>query len=333
MRKKRFILIGCIIFSTFFIGCSYYQDRHSVTKVVSYNGNNLKISIDGVSADTLPESGDYYLANYDCKSSNTVLTWDRVNYQLKVSNGNKKGGVSCYLDFQTNPKLADMEVGSYVSYTGNNGCSGVACSGQNANYVSDDDMGYCSSSSKKFNVNGWRVGYVKDGTAYLISAGAPECMCTDSNGTSSNSSCSDYETTNGVPMHLANLDSKALTYCNTNYAYGGICNSSSAWAMDSDDFQNITGSVLSSSSCFSQLNSIECGYGNNLIDNGSYYWYATPYSASSIFTFYWYPNNRFVYDNDSYIVIGVRPVLRLASSVFVVGGSGTYEDPYQISNS
>ena len=229
--------------------------------------------------------------------------------------------------------LSSVAPGSYVSYTGNNGCSGSACSGQNANYVSDTNMGYCFSSDYKFNVNGWRVGYIKDGTAYLISAGAPECMCTDSNGTSSNSSCSDYETTNGVPMHLANLDSKALTYCNTNYAYGGICNSSSAWAMDSDDFQNITGSVLSSSSCFSQLNSIECGYGNNLIDNGSYYWYATPYSASSIFTFFWFPNNRFVYDNDSYIVIGVRPVLRLASSVFVVGGSGTYEDPYQISNS
>ncbi|MGN1028624.1 MAG: hypothetical protein ACI4P7_00870 [Bacilli bacterium] len=332
MRKKRFILIGCIIFAVFFIGCSYYQDRHSVTKVVSYNGNDLRISIDGVSADTLPASGDYYLANYDCKSANTILTWDRVNYQLKVSNGNKKGGVSCYLDFQTNPKLSDMEVGSYVSYTGNNGCSGVACGGQNANYVSDTDMGYCYSSNYKFIVNGWRVGYVKDGSVYLISAGSPECMCTNSDGTSSNSSCSDSESTGGVPMHLANLDNKALTYCNTNYAYGGICNSSSAWAMDADDFQIITGSVLSSSSCYNQYSSVVCGYQNDLIDNGGYYWYATPYSASSSNAFDWRPNYRNVSSNYSYYVRGVRPVLRLESSVLVVGGSGTYEDPYQIGN-
>ena len=332
MKKNFLILIGCIIFAAFFIGCSYYQDRHSVTKVVSYNGNILRISIDGVSADTLPTSGDYYLANYDCKSSNTVLTWDRVNYQLKVSNGNKKGGVSCYLDFQTNPKLSDMEVGSYVSYLGNNGCTGSACSGQNANYVSDTDMGYCSSSNYKFIVNGWRIGYVKDGSAYLISAGSPECMCTSSDGTSSNSSCSDYETTNGAPMHLANLDSKALTYCNPDYAYGGICNSSSAWAMDTLDFQIITGSVLSFSSCNSQSKKVACGYRNDLIDNGGYYWYATSYSASSGSTFGWYPYNRFVDGSISKNVRGARPVLRLESSVLVVGGSGTYEDPYQIGN-
>lgn len=29
-----------------------------------------------------------------------------------------------------------------------------------------------------------------------------------------------YEITTGVPQHLSNLNSKALTYCNSNYTYG-----------------------------------------------------------------------------------------------------------------
>ena len=95
-------------------------------------------------------------------------------------------------------------------------------------------------------------------------------MCTNSDGTTSNSNCTSYETNNGVPLHLANLDSKALTYCNPNYAYGGVCNSNSAWAMDAIDFEAITGSTLSMDSCYNVSDSTECGYGNDLIDNGVY---------------------------------------------------------------
>ena len=74
-------------------------------------------------------------------------------------------------------KLSSVASGSYVKYTGSNGCSGKACEGQNANYVSDSNMGYCYSSSYKFNANGWRVAYTKkNDSAYLISAGAPECF-------------------------------------------------------------------------------------------------------------------------------------------------------------
>ena len=225
--------------------------------------------------------------------------------------------------------LSNAEPGAYVKYTGNNGCSGKACEGQNANYVSDTDMGYCANSSYKFNANGWRVAYVKDGSAYLTSAGAPECMCTNSSGVAG-ASCSDYETTAGAPKHLANLNAKSLTYCNSSYAYGGVCNSSSAWNMNDTDFQNITGDTLN------------VAYGKDsdsyddysLINNGGYYWFATPYSASSsTYTFNWYPYRRRVDASNSRYAIGVRPVLRLASSVIVTGGSGTYADPYTISNS
>ena len=218
--------------------------------------------------------------------------------------------------------------GAYVKYTGNNGCSGKACEGQNANYVSDSDMGYCFDSSTKFNVNGWRVAYSKDGTAYITSAGAPECMCTNSRGVAG-TSCSDYETTAGVPKHLANLNTKALTYCNSTYAYGGVCNSSSAWNMNDTDFQNLTGDTFNVANDGSDV--FYDDY--SIINNGGYYWFATSYNASPLTAFSWVPDDRRVGNYLSDIALGVRPILRLASSVIVTGGSGTYEDPYTISNS
>ena len=230
-----------------------------------------------------------------------------------------------------NMPLSEVSPGSYVQYTGNNGCSGASCSGQNANYVSDTDMGYCRNSSYKFTVNGWRVGYISDGTAYLVSAGALTCLCTKSDGTvnTSGSNCSNYQTTKGAPLHIANLNNEALKYCNSNYAYGGVCNSSSAWSIKDDDFNQITGSTLSN--CYG-TSSTDCGLNNTLIDNGGYYWYATPYnSASSVSVFKWRPVNRTVDHSNSNYSDGVRPVLRLQSSVQVTGGSGTYEDPYTIS--
>ena len=230
--------------------------------------------------------------------------------------------------------LSEVSPGSYVAYTGNNGCSGNSCQGQNANYVSDTDMGYCSDSNYKFSVNGWRVGYISDGTAYLVSAGAPECVATDKNGNMDNTGTNTdtYLDKDNLYKHLNNLDNESLLYCNTSYAYGGVCNSTSTWAMDAADFEAITGSALSSSSCYGSSEDTSCGYGNDLIDNGGFYWYATRYSASSYRVFIWLPANRYVYNDDSRYALGLRPVLHLQSSVRVVGGSGTYEDPYTIAS-
>ena len=334
--KKRVFIIGVIILSFFFIYLFRENNTKSLLslKEVKYNGNNLRISIDGNSSDTLPTSGNYYLARYDCKSSDTTVTWDRTNYTLDVSNSNKKGGVSCYLDFQTHPKLSDMPAGSYVSYTGNNGCEGNHCKGENANYVDDDtNMGYCSASYFRFSVNGWRIGYSKNGSAYLISAGAPECLCTDSSG-NAGTSCSNYETTSGVPKHLANLNQASLKYCNQDYAYNGVCDGTSSWNVNENDYQELTLNLGARKKLSTNYRKQSYGVGYDLIDNGSYYWFATlPYSASSTYyTFIWFPNFRVVFDYYSGSAIGVRPVLRLQSSVIVLGGSGTYEDPYTIGN-
>ena len=222
-------------------------------------------------------------------------------------------------------KLSEADPGSYVKYTGNNGCSGKSCEGQNANYVSDSDMGYCLYSDNKYNSNGWRVAYSKDGTAYLISGGSPECVCTSANGVMS-SSCSDYETTSGIPKHLANLSSKALSYCNSTYAYGGACNSSSAWNMNDTDFQRITGDNLKIAGSRAQ------GYYQDisLINNAGFYWFSTFSGSYDTILATWHPVLQHVGISYSFDVLGIRPVLRLKSSIIVTGGSGTYSDPYTI---
>ena len=227
----------------------------------------------------------------------------------------------------TNPYtyLASVEPGSYVKYIGNSGCTGKSCEGQNANYVSDTNMGYCYNSDYKYNANGWRVAYTKDGTAYLTSAGSPECMCTSMYGTAG-TSCSSSESTDGLPKHIANLNTKALTYCNSSYAYGGKCDSNSAWNMADADFRVITGDSLSTAYGKSNYDSY------SIINNGGYYWFATPYTSSFSSAFLWYSSARSVSSYCSYYAYGLRPVLRLQSSVTVTGGAGTYVDPYKIEN-
>ena len=295
---------------------------------------------------SLIDNGGFYWFAATYLSSPTALGWYPnfrivANDRPRIANGLRPvlrlassvivtGGSGTYEDPYTITKkitkLSEADSGSYVKYTGNNGCSGKSCEGQNANYVSDTDMGYCDDSSYKFNANGWRVAYVKDGTAYLTSAGSTECMCTSKGGTAG-TSCGDNETTAAIPKHLANLNKKALTYCNIIYAYGGKCDSNSAWNMADADFQVITGDTLSTAFSKSNYDSY------SIINNGGFYWFATPDSSSSTDAFYWFPRYRVVYNHiSSRYALGLRPVLRLQSSVKVTGGSGTYEDPYTISN-
>ena len=302
-------------------------------------------SSDYESYSLINNGGYYWFATPYLSSSTKVFHWNPNNRNVNINNSSNAyglrpvlrlqssveitGGFGTYEDPYTisNGKtmLSEVAPGSYVKYTGNNGCSGNSCKGQNANYVSDTDMGYCASSDYKYNANGWRIAYTKEGTAYLTSAGSPECMCTNSGGTAG-TSCSSYETTNGVPKHLANLNKKALTYCNSTYAYKGKCDSASAWNIADADFKTITGDILLTANNNS-------GYDNySIINNGGFYWFATPYNSSSVNAFAWASSNRSVNYYSSNVAFGLRPVLRLQSSVVVTGGSGTYQDPYTISN-
>ena len=302
------------------------------------------ITVDGNSNTTIPTTGSYKLTSYSCDNGST-LSWDPYGKELTIDKG-LKSNEKCDLVFNTNtdyPLLNTMKVGDYVAYVGNNGCNngvagttgtsnaeaGNSCKGENANQSLDNSnytYGYCLDSNFKFFTYGWRIAYIENGSVYLISAGAPECMTrTPSEG-------------NNTFIMEANI--RSLYYCNSTYAYGGVCNFSSAWAIGNEDFKKITNAIsgtasnLTSASGSINCNEIfsekRCGYNNDLIDNGGLYWFATLYKVDSTFGVFWFSNSRIVMGNATIDAIGLRPIIRLSSSVFVTGGEGTMDDPFQI---
>ena len=334
MKKN---ILGFMIITIVILGISFIYNNFNndfTMKTVKYDGNNLRISIDGEVSSTLPNSGNYYLIDYDCSNNNTIVTWDNKSYSLSVTNNNKKGNVACYLEFKSTPLLSEMPVGSYVDYTGNNGCSGKSCSGFNANYVSDNNMGYCSNSSYKFHENGWRIAYIENNSAYLISGGAIDCMCTDASGKQSTNNCdSSIESGSDLNKHFNNMNEIALKYCNSTYSNDGLCDDTTAWSMSADDFKKMVGNLLSPEICSGSTfyNNMSCGYTNSLIDNGGYYWIASAFdNTTSNYVFSWLPNYRGVDNSYSKSLLGIRPILYLSSSVVVVGGNGTSDSPYVI---
>ena len=306
------------------------------------------ITVNGVSNTSIPTTGSYNLTSYTCDNGST-LEWNPYSKELTIDRGlisNEK----CDLVFNTNtnyPLLNTMEVGDYVAYVGNNGCNngvagttgtsdaeaGNSCKGENANQSADTSgytYGYCDSSSEKFYTYGWRIAYIENDTVYLVSAGAPECKTIT------------YSAGNATFISEANT--AALDYCNSTYAYGGTCNSSSAWAMGNEDFKKITNAISGTSSnltsaygspyCFLSSPGERCGYNNDLIDNGGFYWFAAYESTSSTDGVCWNSGFRKVSTsssrNSDTSAYGLRPIIRLSSSVFVTGGEGTMNDPYQI---
>lgn len=285
------------------------------TTMNDYGDSDIYISsivIDGESSDTLPVQG-YYTMYADCDKGSS-LTWDSLSKTITYASGSYIKD-SCNLTFISStdyPLLSEMPVGSYVQYTGTNGCSGKRCEGQNVNYDGSEKMGYCNDMNNQFVTSGWRIGYIENNSVYLVSAGALDCVSTDID------SNTDY---------LSKLDNMALKYCNENYVRGGICNAKTVWSFKATDFEKMTGSVLSSESCYNQYSNKLCGYTNDLIDNGGDYWI----SASSVSgLFYWDSAKRYINLGISGYSYGVRAVIILDASVVVMGGTGTYSNPYTI---
>lgn len=332
MLKK--IINVILVFALVMCISSFFEKEEITTKSVIYNGNKLRVSIDGVVASTLPVEGNYYLVDYDCSNVNTKVFWNKENYTLSVSNGNKKGGVSCHLDFQSNPKLSDMPVGSYVKYTGNNGCSGNSCLGQNANYVNDNDMGYCGSSTLpyKYYANGWRIAYISNRNAHLISGGATDCMCTDSKGLLSSKGCTSNLDEANINKHFDNMNKVALNYCNTEFAKDGICDKTTTWAINNDDFSKIVKNKKDLTICYGNASNNSCGYTNDLIDNGGHYWFGNSATNPGNGIYRFIADDRFIGYDYSSSISGIRPVIAIDYNVVVTGGTGTYEEPYTIDN-
>jgi len=189
--------------------------------------------------------------------------------------------------------------------------------------------GYCYSSNYRYYVSGWRIAYTKDNRAYIISAGSPECT------TRRNS-------VNGNTDYITDSYLDAKKYCNSKFV-DDCTSDTDVHAINDTDYKlmtaeatNTTGgyfyiSISGGIKCGSVYSKERCGYNNDLIDNGGYYWFAAAYSASSANGVYWAPTYRYVRGNlNDTSAYGLRPVIRLSSSVYVTGGNGTMDDPYTI---
>jgi len=301
---------------------SYEMDNdleYNVTNL-SNNKNNLDTSF-------------YTLSSYTCENGAT-LSYDPYSRSLTTSNIDK-----CDLNFAEQDYLLlydIVEIGDYISYTGNNGCSGNQCSGWNAYQTATDiydNFGYCYDSTYKFYTYGFRVLYKTDNSVYIVSAGSTDCV------TNSRYSSSSIST-------IGLLNSRARNYCNTSYLSDGVCDATTAHAFNGDDFYKFTSQYYGSDNarylyeynddgtygspyCYDVKGGQYCGYNNSLIDNGGYYWFGSAYSSSS--TLYWYPGSRSVLSYSGTNGHGVRPVLKLDSSIRATGGTGTMENPYTIS--
>ena len=216
--------------------------------------------------------------------------------------------------------LSQAKLGSFIEYSGNNGCTGDSCLGENANYIDKKGKGYCYNYDYAFNSSGWQVFYVKDNYAYITSAGALECMDAYIIGKDSS------EVNNNI---INNLDSISLKYCNKAYAYNQKCDSDSAWTMDVNDLKQVIASDFNLEPCLNDLENKNCKFTNTIINNGSFYWLADLYHDNLL---NWNPVYKTLSFSDPTSSLGIRPVLKFDSNVMVVGGSGTEDDPYIIEN-
>lgn len=226
--------------------------------------------------------------------------------------------------------LNEMSDGSYVNYTGNNGCSGNNCSGENVNYINKDNKGYCADNKHKFEKNGWQIAYIEDDSVYLISAGSLECIATSENGSLSlnNKKLDNFEKTNGTPKHITNLNKEALKYCNEDYTLDGVCNNNTAWAFNDEDFKKINN--MPTKICY-KMHSEACDGFNDIITGSGDYWLATNFEKG-ITNYYWNSETNYLLDADSSNSYGLRAVIKLDPNVYIVDGEGTIDNPYKIAN-
>ena len=69
-------------------------------------------------------------------------------------------------------------------------------------------------------------------------------------------------------------------------------------------------------------------YSNGYLNNGLYWWTLTPYSSSNVRSV---NNSGFAnYSDPSFSARGVRPSINLKSSVHIVDGNGTIDNPYRL---
>ncbi len=336
------------------IGSSFTGTINVTDSALNTSGVDTEIAsvmVNGI-VSAPPTSGTYYITNQYCNNG-ASLEWSNTDHSLSVADYTTY--TSCTVELKSQPLLSEVaNIGDYILYEGSNGCNSTSnnqldtvfnsqCKGMNVNYESSSSMGYCNSSNNKFYTTGWRVSYFLDSDSdnilepYIVSAGSPSCVA----GTDSDLSAT-----------ITSLNTEAIKYCNSNYAYGGGCQTTydtvgtnyNTWTIKGLDYYQITlqlfgeGRRLYSydtatensigTTCYDVWSSKACGHNENLIDNGSWYWFGSAYNSMN--TLYWNPRFRQVYSVCSAAAFGIRTVVHLKSSIYVSAGSGTQSDPYII---
>ena len=271
----------------------------------------------------------------------TIVVKNKSNKRIKIDFGvssSEKG--ADYIEYLDGKRLIsgvdkviylnEVESGSYISYIGNNGCIGNSCSGENANYVNKDNMGYCNNPKSKFKKIGWQLAYVEDDSAHIISAASLECLTTTDAGNISlnNKKINSFEKTLGTPKHITNLNKEALKYCNEEFAVDSVCNSNTTWAFNENDLNTINNMPIRA--CY-KLHSESCDGVNDIITGSGDYWIATNYEKSTT-NYYWDGINNYVFNGDTSNPFGLRPVIKLDPNIYIVDGDGTINNPYKIAN-
>ena len=267
------------------------------------------IKIDGKKSSSIPTSGDYSMTSSSCGSA---ISWDNDTKTIRVNGNGGKIPSSCDVNFvsrsKAKVKFSDVaKVGDYVSYNNNGGVDS------------------CYNGDRKFYGKGYRVAYVDNGSVYLISNGASLCVATDGNNKVSSSLASSG---GNVSNHNTNSLKKVIDEdCDSKYVYGGKCDNGSIRLFNVSDFAKISGKSLGNNSCFKSSSDKLCGYSNDLLDNGGYYWI---FGNNGNKLFYWDPVMRYVSDNSVEYPYGLRAIIRLDSSVYVKSGSGSASDLYKL---
>ena len=147
---------------------------------------------------------------------------------------------------------------------------------------------------------------------------------------------------------IERLNTAALKYCHSSYLSGGICDVTTAHAFNGDDFYKFTGQYYGDANakyldsyndggtygspyCYGVKSSQYCGYNNSIIDNGGYYSFGSGHNSG--YALYWNPIGGGFITNQTLInkAYGLRPVLKLDSSITATGGAGSIDNPYTIS--
>lgn len=286
--------------------------------VVSRNdsASDFKVSsimVDGKKSQTIPVSGNYKVTSKKCGN---VISWDNDTRSLTVKASANGFIKNCDLEFTSTEEAKVLlnsvaKSGDYVTYTKNKGVTS------------------CSDGDRKFNNTGYRVAYVDNEYVYLISGGASFCMSTNQDGNTSSGNLDSFDTSVGAFKHIDNIKKQVVDrYCDSKYVDGGKCNDNNVWPMTDDDFYKIVEKMSSVNRCYQVSSNMDCGYNNNLIDNGGYYWIISNSDSSKLY--YWDAFKRYVDSSNTDKAYGVRAVVKLDKSVYVTGGAGTKKNAYKI---